>query len=52
MALSLILLVVLIVALIAAIPAWPHSVNWSFLPTGAAGFALLVTIVAMLVGWI
>ena len=50
MAYSLILLSLLIVAMLAAVPAWPHSQNWGFLPTGAAGVALSVVIVLMVVG--
>lgn len=46
----LILLGLLIVAMLAAVPAWPHSENWGLLPTGAAGVALSVVIVLMLVG--
>jgi hypothetical protein len=50
MAISLLLLSLMIVALLAAVPAWPYSQDWGLLPTGAAGVALSVVIVLMLVG--
>jgi len=42
-----ILLVILILILLSAIPAWPHSRNWGYGPSG--GLGLLVVIVLVLV---
>ncbi len=45
-----ILLVVLILALIGAVPAWPHSANWGYAPSGLVGTALLVVLILVLLG--
>ena len=45
-----ILLIVLILALVGAVPAWPHSANWGYAPSGLVGTALLVVLVLVLLG--
>ena len=45
-----ILLVVLILALIGAVPAWPHSANWGYGPSGALGTVLLIVLILVLLG--
>jgi len=45
-----ILLIVLILALIGAVPAWPHSANWGYAPSGLVGTVLLVVLVLVLLG--
>ena len=45
-----ILLVILIILLIGAIPAWPHSRNWGYFPSGGLGLILLIVIVLLLMG--
>jgi len=45
-----ILIIVLALMLLGALPAWPHSRNWSYYPSGGLGLLLLVLIVLMLVG--
>ena len=42
-----ILLIILILLLLGAVPAWPHSRNWGYAPSG--GLGLLLVIVAVLV---
>ena len=42
-----ILLVVLVLMLVAAMPAWPHSQNWGYYPSGGLGLLLLVVVVVM-----
>lgn len=44
--LEMILLIVLILLLLGALPAWPHSRNWGYGPSG--GLLVLVIIVAVL----
>lgn len=46
------LTVVLILALVGALPAWPHSRNWGYYPTGGIGLALVILLVLLLLGWI
>jgi hypothetical protein len=46
------LTVVLILALIGALPAWPHSRNWGYYPTGGIGLVLVILLVLLLLGWI
>lgn len=48
MAISTVLIIVLIIVLIGALPAWPHSRNWSYGPTGLIGTILLIVIILML----
>jgi hypothetical protein len=45
-----ILLVLLILMLIGAVPAWPHSRNWGYFPSGAVGLLLVVLVVLLLLG--
>jgi Protein of unknown function (DUF3309) len=45
-----ILLVVLILMLLGAIPAWPHSKNWGYAPSGGLGLVVLILIVLILMG--
>ncbi len=46
----LILIVVLILMLLGAVPAWPHSSNWGYRPSGSIGTILLVVVVLVLLG--
>ncbi len=46
----LILIVVLILMLVGAFPAWPHSSNWGYRPSGSIGTVLLVVVVLVLLG--
>lgn len=50
MTIGTILLIVLILVLIGAIPAWGHSKNWGYGPSGILGLILVVVIVLMLMG--
>ena len=48
--LGIILIVVLVVLLLGAIPAWPHSKNWGYAPTGGLGLVLVIVLVLLLMG--
>ncbi|MCE3254019.1 MAG: conserved hypothetical transrane protein [Cellvibrio sp.] len=52
MTLGTILLIVLILILIGAIPAWPHSRNWGYGPSGGLGLVVLILIILLLLGYI
>lgn len=45
-----ILLIVLLLLLIGALPAWPHSRNWGYGPSGGLGLVLVVLLVLVLFG--
>ena len=45
-----ILLIVLVLILIGVFPAWPHSMNWGYYPSGGAGLLLLIVLVLVLFG--
>jgi len=45
-----ILLVVLVLLLLGALPAWPHSRNWGYAPSGTLGTVLLVVLILVLIG--
>jgi hypothetical protein len=43
-----ILLVLLVLMLFGAIPAWPHSRNWGYGPSGGLGLVLIIFVVLIL----
>jgi hypothetical protein len=45
-----ILIVVMILVLIGALPAWPHSRNWGYYPTGGIGLILVILVILLLLG--
>jgi hypothetical protein len=47
-----VLVVLLVLMLIGALPAWPHSRNWGYGPTGGLGVLLAILVVLLLVGMI
>ena len=50
MTLSTLLLVLLVLFLIGALPAWPHSRNWGYAPSGVSGFVVLILIILLVSG--
>lgn len=52
MSVGAILLIVLVLVLIGAIPAWPHSRNWGYGPSGGLGLIVLILLVLLLLGYI
>lgn len=50
MGLGTILLIVLILLLIGAVPAWPHSRNWGYGPSGGLGLVVVVLLILVLMG--
>jgi hypothetical protein len=50
MSLTTIILIVLVLMLIGALPAWPHSRNWGYGPTGGLGLLVVVLLVLLLMG--
>lgn len=49
---GLILMIVLIVLLLGSAPAWPHSRNWGYGPSGGLGALLVIVLVLILVGYL
>jgi hypothetical protein len=45
-----ILLVILVLLLLGAIPAWPHSRNWGYAPSGGLGTILIILLILVLLG--
>ena len=45
-----ILIVVIVLLLLGALPAWPHSRQWGYLPSGGLGLILLIFLLLMLLG--
>jgi len=45
---GLILLILLIVLLMGGLPAWPHSRNWGYGPSGVLGLLMVVLLVLLL----
>lgn len=45
-----ILIVILILMLLGAVPAWPHSRNWGYGPSGILGVVLLIVLILVLTG--
>ena len=50
MSTSTIIVIVLVLLLIGAIPAWPHSRDWGYYPSGGIGLVVLIVIVLLLMG--
>jgi len=50
MSLGTILLVILVLMLLGVIPAWPHSRNWGYAPSGVLGVVLIILVVLLLMG--
>ena len=47
-----ILLVILVLMLLGAVPAWPHSRNWGYYPSGGLGLVAVILVVLLLMGHI
>ena len=45
-----ILVVILILMLLGAVPAWPHSRNWGYGPSGGLGLIVLILVILLLMG--
>jgi len=45
-----IILVIVILALIGLFPAWPHSRNWGYGPSGGMGLVVVILLVLVLTG--
>ena len=45
-----ILVVVLVLMLIGSVPAWPHSRNWGYAPSGGLGLVVVILLVLLLLG--
>jgi hypothetical protein len=45
-----ILIVILILMLLGALPAWPHSKQWGYYPSGGIGLIVLILIILLLMG--
>ncbi|MHB1645935.1 MAG: DUF3309 domain-containing protein [Candidatus Acididesulfobacter diazotrophicus] len=46
--LGIILLIILVVLLLGAFPAWPHSREWGYGPTGVIGVVLVIVLILVL----
>jgi hypothetical protein len=46
--LELLLLIVLVMLLLGALPAWPHSRNWGYYPSGGIGAVIAVVLILLL----
>jgi Protein of unknown function (DUF3309) len=45
-----ILLVILVLMLLGVVPAWPHSRNWGYAPSGTLGLIVLILLVLIVTG--
>lgn len=45
-----ILIVILILMLLGAFPAWPHSREWGYGPSGGLGLVVVILIILLLMG--
>lgn len=45
-----ILIIILVLMLIGAIPAWPHSKQWGYYPSGGLGLLVVVLVILLLMG--
>ncbi len=49
---GLILFVIIVVLLVGAFPAWGHSRNWGYRPSGGLGIIAVVLLILLLLGYI
>jgi len=47
-----ILLIILLLMLIGTLPAWPHSRNWGYRPSGGLGLVLVIVLILYLLGYV
>ena len=45
-----ILIVLAVLMLLGAVPAWPHSRNWGYGPSGGLGLVVLIVLILLLTG--
>ncbi|MGI8724032.1 MAG: DUF3309 family protein [Methyloceanibacter sp.] len=50
MMLTTVLIIILILILLGAFPAWPHSRNWGYGPSGIVGLILVILLILVLLG--
>ena len=43
-------MVLLLLLLLGALPAWPHSRNWGYYPSGGVGLVLVILVVLLFLG--
>lgn len=48
--LGIILIVLLVLVFLGALPAWPHSRNWGYMPSGGLGLVAVILIILLLTG--
>jgi len=48
--LSTILIVILVLMLLGSFPAWPHSKNWGYAPSGGLGLVVVILLIVVLSG--
>jgi len=48
--LGIILIIVVILMLVGILPAWPHSRQWGYYPSGGLGLIFLILIILLLTG--
>jgi hypothetical protein len=47
-----ILIVVLVLMVFGALPAWPHSKQWGYFPSGGLGLLALILIIMLVLGYL
>ncbi len=52
MSIGTILLIILILMLIGVLPAWPHSREWGYVPSGGLGLVVVILLILLLLGMI
>jgi hypothetical protein len=45
-----ILIILLVLMLVGAFPAWPHSRNWGYYPSGGLGLVVIILVILLLMG--
>lgn len=50
MSLGMILLIVVVLVLLGVVPAWPHSRQWGYGPSGILGVILVVLLILFVLG--
>lgn len=45
-----VILIILLLLVVGAFPAWPHSANWGYYPSGGLGTLLVILLVLLVLG--
>ncbi len=49
---GLLLLIIIVLLLVGGLPAWPHSRNWGYGPSGGLGLVLVILLILIMMNYV